>query len=217
LTLTGRQADVVHSLAEELDGRAVVADLSGRDGLQAVVEAGQDVDLLVANAGVGGGGLLTDYSLEELDRVIDLNLRVPVALAKVLGERMVGRGSGHLVFISSLAGKTANPASSLSNATRFGLRGFALGLRQDWGPLGVGVSCVNLGPIEEAPDGEDTALPAGFRPKSPADVAAAVVKAVRHDRAEVDVADPVMRAGVVLGQVAPQAVARLNWLAGGKA
>jgi hypothetical protein len=46
-------------------------------------------------------------------------------------------------------------------------------------------------------------------------VAAAVVKAVRLDRAEVDVADPVMRAGVVLGQVAPQLAAKLNRLAGG--
>ena len=62
---------------------------------------------------------------------------------------------------------------------------------------------------------KDVALPAGFRPKVPADVAAAVVKAIRSDRAEVDVADPVMRAGVVLGQVAPQVAAKLNRLAGG--
>jgi len=49
----------------------------------------------------------------------------------------------------------------------------------------------------------------------PADVAAAVVKALKHDRAEVDVADPVMRAGVVFGQVAPQVAAKLGRLAGG--
>ena len=56
--------------------------------------------------------------------------------------------------------------------------------------------------------------PAGFRPKAPEDVAAAVVRAVRHDRAEVDVADPVRRAGVVFGQLAPQAAARLGRFAG---
>jgi hypothetical protein len=74
---------------------------------------------------------------------------------------------------------------------------------------------VNLGPIGETPEADGVALPAGFRAKSPSDVAAAVVRAVRHDRAEVDVADPVMRAGVVFGQLAPQTAARLNRFAAG--
>jgi len=73
---------------------------------------------------------------------------------------------------------------------------------------------VNVGPVEEAAGADGVAQPAGFRPKSPEDVASAVVRAVRHDRAEVDVADPVMRAGVVFGQLAPQAAARLNRFAG---
>jgi short-subunit dehydrogenase len=167
---------------------------------------------------VQGTGELTDYSLDELDHVLDVNLRAPLTLARLLGEHMLARGRGHVVFISSLSGKIANPVSSLYTATKFGLRGFALGLRQDWAPRGVGVSCVNPGPIgdagmfHEADNG--AALPAGFRPRLPADVAAAVVKAVRHDRAEVDVADPVMRAGVVFGQLAPQTAAKLNRLAG---
>jgi short-subunit dehydrogenase len=217
LTLTGRRRDVLNSLAEELEARAVVADLASRGDLRRLVDAGQDVDILVANAGVPGGGELTDYSLDSLDRVIDVNLRAPLALARELGERMLQRASGHVVFISSLSGKTAKPASSLYNATKFGVRGFALGLRQDWAGRGVGVSCVNPGPIGTAHDAAagDVALPAGFRPKVPADVAAAVVRAVRHDRAEVDVADPVMRVCVVLGQVAPQVAAKFNRLADG--
>src|SRR5690349_17288038 len=106
LTLTGRRGDVLDSLAEELEGQALVADLASRDDLQRVVDAGQNVDILVANAGVPGTGELTDYSLEELDRVIDVNLRAPVALARLFGERMLARGVGHVVFISSLSGKT---------------------------------------------------------------------------------------------------------------
>jgi short-subunit dehydrogenase len=217
LTLTGRRGDVLDALAGELDGQALTADLASQEDLQRVVDAGQDVDILVASAGVAGGGELTDYSLDELDQVLAVNLRAPVALARLVGERMLARGSGHVVFISSLSGKAAEPASSLFNATKFGLRGFALGLRQDWGPRGVGVSCVNPGPIGDSGFDipKDTALPAGFRPKVPADVAAAVVRAIRSDRAEVDVADPVMRAGVVFGQVAPQTAAKLNRLAGG--
>lgn len=218
LTVTGRRADLLEALAGELGARALVADLAQAGDIQRVVDACGDVDILVANAGVPGTGELTEYSIDQLDRVLDVNLRAPVALAKLLGERMLERGHGHLVFISSLSGKTANPVSSLYNATKFGLRGFALALRQDWGPRGVGVSCVNPGPIADAgmfhEASEGVALPAGFRPKTPGDVAAAVVRAIKNDRAEVDVADPVMRAGVVLSQLAPQAAAKLNRLAG---
>lgn len=217
LVVTGRRGDVLDELAQEVEGRAVVADLAVTADLLRLVDACGDVDILVANAGVAGLGSLGDQGLDDIERVLGINLRVPIALARLLGERMVGRGRGHLVFISSLSGKTATSLSSLHNATKFGLRGFALGLRQDWEPRGVGVSCVNPGPIGDAGGSHDggAALPAGFSPKTPADVAAAVVKAVRHDRAEVDVADPVMRAGVLFGQVAPQAAARLNRLAGG--
>lgn len=215
LTLTGRRGDALDSLADELQAETVVADLAQRDDLRKLAEACDKTDILVANAGVPGIGELTDYSLDELDRVLDVNLRAPLSLAKLLGERMLGRGYGHVVFISSLSGKTATPTTSLYNATKFGLRGFALALRQDWAPRGVGVSCINPGPIgETGMFHEAAALPAGFRPKLPTDVAAAVVKAVRHDRAEVDVADPVMRAGVVFGQVAPQTAAKFNRLAG---
>jgi short-subunit dehydrogenase len=218
LTVTGRRADVLDALAGEVEATAVVADFGRREDLQRVADLAGEVDILVANAGVPGTGELTEYSLEQLDRVLDVNLRAPVALARLLGERMLARGQGHVVFISSLSGKTANPVSSLYNATKFGLRGFALALRQDWGPRGVGVSCVNPGPIGDAgmfhEASKDIALPAGFRPKLPADVAGAVVKAITNDRAEIDVADPVMRAGVVLGQLAPQAAAALTRLVG---
>jgi uncharacterized protein len=209
LVVTGRRVDVLERVAGEVQGRCVVADL--RDGVQRVVDECGDVDILVNAAGGGGAGELTSYSLEELDRVIDVNLRAPVALARLLGARMVERGSGHIVFISSLAGKTAHPGASLFDATKFGVRGFALGLRQDWGARGVGVSCVNPGPVGDgAPAPAESALPAGFRPKVPADVASAVVKAITHDRAEVDVADPVMRVGVAFRQMAPQVAAKLN-------
>jgi NAD(P)-dependent dehydrogenase (short-subunit alcohol dehydrogenase family) len=214
LTVAGARGDVLEALAVEVGGRALVADPSSDDGVGLLADACGEVDLLVVCAGAVGSGALTDYSPGDIDRVIAVNLRGPLALARVFGEQMVARGAGHVVFVSSLAGKSASPGAALLSATMFGVRGLALGLRQDWGPLGVGVSLVSPGPLGEALV-LDGAAPAGFRPKVPEDVAAAVVKAVRHDRAEVDVADPVMRAGVVLGQLAPQAAARLHRLGGG--
>ena len=63
---------------------------------------------------------------------------------------MVARGPGHLVFISSLAGKAGAPGSSVYSATKFGLRGFGLALREDLADKGVGVSVVLPGFIRDA-------------------------------------------------------------------
>ncbi|MGH3757325.1 SDR family NAD(P)-dependent oxidoreductase [Actinophytocola sp.] len=214
LTLTGRRADVLEPVAAEVGATAVVADLSDADDVARVADI--DVDVLVANAGLPGVGELESYSADEIDRVLAVNLRAPIHLARSLGERMLARGQGHIVLMSSISGKSATPVSSLYNATKFGLRGFALALRQDWEPHGVGVSCVNPGPISDAGmfhkgGGE---LPAGVRARTPDDVADGVVRAIRANRAEVDVAAPVIRAGAWLSLVAPQTAAKLGRFGG---
>ena len=65
---------------------------------------------------------------------------------------MIERGGGHIVFISSLSGKVASPRGSIYSATKFGLRGFALALREDQigDGTGVGVSVVIPGFIRDA-------------------------------------------------------------------
>jgi short-subunit dehydrogenase len=216
LTLTGRRADLLEPLAKDVNGTALVADLSTSDDVDRVAAACAEVDILVANAGVPGNGPLEEYTVEQLDRVLDVNLRSPIVLTRLIGERMLERGHGHVVFISSLSGKTTTPVTSLYNATKFGLRGFALALRSDWVPRGVGVSCVNPGPIAGAGmfhDGGAT-LPAGVKPRTPEDVAAAVVRAVVHNKAEIDVADLATRAGATLALLAPQTAARLGKFVG---
>ena len=66
----------------------------------------------------------------EIDRALDVNLRAPIQLTRALMPGMVDRRRGHLVFISSLSGKVATARSALYSATKFGLRGFATGLRE---------------------------------------------------------------------------------------
>jgi short-subunit dehydrogenase len=109
---------------------------------------------------------------------------------------MVERGSGHLVFVSSLSGKVASPRSSIYNATKFGLRGFALGLRSDLGPKGIGVSLVSPGFVREAGMFAEAGAkpPPGMGTTTPAKVAAATVKAIEHDKVEAVVAPLQLRA-----------------------
>ena len=76
--------------------------------------------------------------MEEIDRTLEVNLRAPIAMAHALAPAMAARGEGHLLFVSSLSGKAATARTSLYNATKFGLRGFALGLRAELRDAGVG-------------------------------------------------------------------------------
>ena len=79
-----------------------------------------------------------------------MNLRAPIQLTRALMPGMVDRRRGHLVFISSLSGKVATARSALYSATKFGLRGFATGLREDLHGSSVGVTTVFPGFISDA-------------------------------------------------------------------
>jgi short-subunit dehydrogenase len=124
---------------------------------------------------------------------------------------MVARGRGHLLFMSSLSGKSATPGTSIYNATKFGLRGFASALRADLRPDGVGVSAVFPGFIRDAGmfAEADVKLPSGVGTASPEDVARATVQAIERNRAEIDVAPLPVRAGAVFAGIAPELAARV--------
>ncbi len=205
LLLTGRRAEVLEPLARETGGRVIVSDLSEPDAPARLLEAAGEVDVLVANAGLPGSGRLDSFTPDEIDRALDVNLRAPMLLAHGLIEPMVARGSGHLLFMSSLSGRAAAPGSSVYSATKFGLRGFALALREDLVPKGVGVSVVLPGFISEAGMFAESGakLPPGVGTKRPEDVARAVVKAIESNRAELDVAPLPLRAGAVIASIAP--------------
>jgi short-subunit dehydrogenase len=216
LILTGRRADTLSELAQEVSGQAVACDLAQRDEVASLIREVGQVDILVANAAHPASGVLTDLDQEQIDRMLEVNLRAPIALARALAPAMAERGRGHLVFISSLSGKVASASSSIYSATKFGLRGFALGLREDLRASGVGVSVVLPGFIREAGmfAAADIELPRGVGTRSPDQVAQAVVRAIEDNRAEVDVAPIGLRLGASLAGLAPELAARMSRLMG---
>jgi len=199
--LSSRKPEELEALAAELpgDGHSVaVSDLAEPGAAEALAAAAGHVDLLVANAGLPASGWIEDFTPEQITRAVRVNLEAPMILARQLMGPMVERGEGHLVFVSSLAGKAASPRAALYNGTKFGLRGFALALREDLAGSGsgVGASVVMPGFIRDAGMFADSGstTPPGVGTATPEDVANGVIRAVEANRAEVAVAPPQQRA-----------------------
>lgn len=212
VVLSGRRADVLEPLAAETGGRAIACDLGDPAELERLLAEAGDVDALVANAALPGSGHISTFSDDDIDRALAVNLRAPMVMAARLAGPMAARGSGHLLFVSSLAGRAASGGGSVYSATKFGLRGFAHGLREDLRDSGVGVSVVLPGFIREGGMFHDsgTRLPRFVGTRTPEDVAEAVAGAIEHDRAEVGVAPLSMRAGAAFGGLVPEFSARIQ-------
>jgi uncharacterized protein len=217
--VSGRRANALRGVAEEIGARVIVADLTRREEVARLAEEAGAVDVFVANAALPASGPVLDFTEEQIDRALEVNLRAPIALTRRLAPGMVERGRGQIVFISSIAGKVISPGSAIYSATKFGLRAFSLGLREDLRPAGVGVTAVYPGFIRDAGFFADTGvkLPPGVGTRSPEDVAAAVLRAVRKDPAEIDVAAAEQRLGAVLAGISPTLVSRVQSAFGGDA
>jgi short-subunit dehydrogenase len=126
-------------------------------------------------------------------------------LARLLAPAMIERKEGHMVFMASVAGKVPAAGFSVYNATKFGIRGFALALREELWGTGVGVSAISPTFVSEAGMWAETGLKANplAAEVSPQQVAEAVHTAITKNNAEIDVMRLPLRAGLKVMGVAP--------------
>src|SRR5207245_1910329 len=149
--LSARNDGELKKLADELgDATVIPADLSRRGEPERLAQAAGSIDVLVSNAGIPATGRLATFAIEEIDRALAVNLRAGIVLASKLVPGMLERKSGHLVFMSSIAGKLPSGGETIYNATKFGVRGFALALREELWGTGVGVSVISPTFVSEA-------------------------------------------------------------------
>ena len=212
LILTGRRTDVLDDLIAEVGGKAIAADLADADSVSKLMEQAGGIDVLVANAALPGDGALDTFTENQIDRALDINLRAPIVLSQWAAEQMVPRKRGHIVLIGSLAGRAASPRMSMYNASKFGLRGFALAYREELRGTGVGVSLIAPGFVSDVGMFADSGneLPAGMRAVSPDDVAKAVLRSIDKDQGEVSVAPPELKAMSMLAVAAPRISAAMQ-------
>jgi NAD(P)-dependent dehydrogenase (short-subunit alcohol dehydrogenase family) len=218
--IDGARAEKV---AADCGGFAEACDVSDRAGVAALAErvlAGRGIpDVVVNNAGVGMTGRFLDTELEDWDWIVGVNLMGAVQVTKGFGAAMVGRGSGHVVNVSSGLAYTPRATEPGYVTTKAALLAFSQCLRADWHDRGVGVSVVCPGVIDTdivasntRYRGERAGAPSRLRTERlfsrghhPSIVAAAVIDAVERDRSVVPVGIEA-RLGWQLRRVLPQSL-----------
>ena len=145
-----RNADAAAKAAAELGNAvALVGDVTDESSVNAALDAlGAAPDLVVNNAGIVHFGDLLDESVADFRRVVEINLIGPYVVARCAGRRMVERGSGVIVNITSINALSPSPKSGAYPATKAGLTRMTEQLALELGPRGVRVNAVAPGLID---------------------------------------------------------------------
>src|SRR5207244_3265404 len=163
LVLTGRSASELEALAADLKAKgttavALPADLTVAQDVETLVRTAERevsrVDVLVNNAGGDPQREFDDMTWAENDAIFQLNVIAPMRLTHLLLPGMLERRRGHIVNISSIAGRVGFPYTEAYAAAKDGLMGFTRVLRNDYRSRGVSASVVVLGAIRDAGQGQ---------------------------------------------------------------
>lgn len=155
LMLVARNRKNLEAIAAELRDRTRVEifpmDVSDADTCvdlvkKTVFEFGR-IDVLVNNAGFHARGAVESVSAEDLARMIDVNLRAPIVLMRLVLPHMREAGGGAIINVASLAGRTPVPGSAAYSASKFGLRAFTFALAEEIRDSGIKLAVVSPGPI----------------------------------------------------------------------
>jgi NAD(P)-dependent dehydrogenase (short-subunit alcohol dehydrogenase family) len=175
----GGKLDEVRRAIERDGGSAetAVCDLTSAEAVAALGErvgAGHGrCDLLVNNAGIGNRGRpLHEMPVEEWDVLMATNLRGPYLTIRAFAPMMIAAGRGHIVNISSLAGKNPLPGGAAYSASKWGLNGLTYSVAEELRDRGVRVSVVAPGSVNTHFSGGSGKDPA--KALQPEDIAAVV-------------------------------------------
>ncbi len=173
-------------------------DLATPHGVEAladrVASSGRQVDALALNAGIGVGGRFLETPLDDELRLIDLNVRSTVHLAKLLLPAMVRRGEGRVLITSSIAAVAATPYEAVYGASKAFDKSFAASLRNELKDAGITVTTLMPGPTEtnffHRAGMDDTQIGSSDKKADPAQVARQAYEALIAGKHEI-VAGPI--------------------------
>ena len=143
----GRSTEAATALANATGTQAIQADSADRLAVSKVIADQGALDILVVNAGVVAMGDPLEIDPEEVDRMIDINVRGPYHAA-VDGARQMNEG-GRIVIIGSVNGdRMPFPGGAAYALTKSAVQGMVRGLARDFGARGITVNSVQPGPVD---------------------------------------------------------------------
>jgi len=199
VALVARSGGALETLAKELHGKAYPTDLTDPAAVEALidrVEADGPIDVLVNNAGLDCVRLFADTSAQQVRDLLQVNLAAPMELCRQVMPRMLSRGRGHIVNVSSMGALSVTPGLTLYGTSKAGLSQFTSGLHAELRGTPVATTLVQIGAVKT--DMADNIR--GFGPTRPAieryqrwhmlpredleppTVANAIADAVEHER-----------------------------------
>jgi short-subunit dehydrogenase len=189
--LVARHREPLEALAEQLQGNGHVVlegDVADAGSIAAAISEFGAVDVLVANAGITHYRPFAELPLDEARQMNDVNWLGTIHTVHAALPRMIERGHGHIVVISSGGGVRGFPHAAVYNGTKAAQRGFAEALRHELHGTGVSVTTVYPGEIATSlHDHEMDRMPDWYRldrraPAGP--LGEQVVEAVEKDQRE---------------------------------
>ena len=187
---TGRNTKAL-AILEKQGIHVFAADLTKDRSFEDLFDKIDLPDTIILNAGVGTFAYLTDLEKEQIDQMLDINVKAPIMLTTYFAKRMKKRKSGHIIFIASQAGKVATPKASVYAATKHAILGFANAARLELKEYGISITTINPGPID-TPFLDLADQTGGYRTKmekhllSPQKVVDSIKKAIDKPIREVD-------------------------------
>ena len=146
LVLSGfGEADAIAALCRELNARHVAADLSRRDGVEALMAGAGPIDVLVNNAGMQFVAPVEDFPVEKWDQIIALNLTAAFDACRLAIPHMKAAGWGRIINTASAHSLTASPYKSAYVAAKHGLAGLTKTLALELATDRITANCISPG------------------------------------------------------------------------
>ena len=136
------------AIAAQTGGLAVQADVSDITQVEAMFQRIGEIDLLVNNAGIARGGLLTDLTSAEWQRLFDVNITGVYNCSRCVIPQMVHRKDGQIISLASILGVSGGSCEVAYSATKGAVIAFTKALAKELGPSGIRVNCVAPGCID---------------------------------------------------------------------
>ena len=154
LVLAARRQSELEAMKRELEtahginAQVIVADLTEPDAVQRVHAEAGDIDILINNAGFGSLGTFQEQSPERHRSMIALNISALTELTHLYLPRMIKKGSGRILNVSSTASMLPGPYNAVYFATKAYVTSFSLALAEETKGTGVTVTALCPGPVE---------------------------------------------------------------------